>query len=119
MLKLLSESWNGEASLAKAFWLTYVLFSLLCGLIIALILTLFTPDFMSSSSLYSKLHFHKDWAKTLGFPYTFFSAVCVWRCAKNSSRLWRIIARVFVIFGVLSALLSIFLLMIHYLQAIR
>ncbi|MBA3661336.1 MAG: hypothetical protein H0W64_06390 [Gammaproteobacteria bacterium] len=98
-MDLLARSWRGEASLAKAFWIVYVLFGILIALLITLIFSLAMPDFNYMNYQYKIM--------AIQFPYTLFSAICVWRCAKNSTFIWRILARIIVAIGVIGGIFNI------------
>lgn len=97
---IFARSWKGEASLAKAFWLVYFLFGIIIGLIISILLSFVIPNFSYIT--------HNNLIMTILFPYTVFSAICVWRCAKNSSAIWRILARIIVVLAIISGLFHIY-----------
>lgn len=99
-MNLFAKSWRGEASLAKAFWLVYFLFSIMIGLIIAFILSLIIPSFTYVT--------YNNLIMSILFPYTVFSAICVWRCAKNALLIWSILARIVVVLAVISGLFHIY-----------
>src|SRR5262245_41681580 len=103
MLRLFEQSWKGEASLGKAFWLVYVLIGIIIQLIILGIFAFFVPNFLTPE-VYVK---YQDLLVTIFFPYTLFSAICVWRCAKNSSKLWGILAKIVVALGVIFGVIGI------------
>lgn len=99
MVSLFVRGWKGQASLAAAFWLVYVLFGIIIALIITLIFSLVVPDF--------NYQLYQDKIMAIQFPYTLFSAICVWRCAKNSTFIWRLLARIIVVLGVLGGIFNI------------
>lgn len=96
---LFVRSWKGEASLAAAFWLVYFVFGIVIAIIITLIFSLVLPDFS-----YTKYH---NQIMSIQFPYTLFSAICVWRCARNSIFIWRLLARIVVVLGVIGGIFNI------------
>lgn len=107
MLKLFERSWKGEASLAAAFWLVYFLGSIVIAIILSIIFSYTVVDFRNPEMM----PYYSTVIKAIMFPYTLFSAICVWRCAKNSWILWNVLARiiavlsiVFGIYYILSAL---------------
>lgn len=99
-MDLFAKSWKGEASLAKAFWLVYVLGIIIIGIIITILISLVIPHLNYLT--------HNNLVMTILFPYTLFSSICVWRCAKNSSVFWRILAKIIVILGIISGLFHIY-----------
>lgn len=99
MLGIFVRSWKGQESLAKAFWLVYALFGIIVGIVIALIFMLTVPNFDYAT--------YNNTIMAVGFPYTLFSAICVWRCAKNSHIVWNILAKIVVVLGVIGGIASI------------
>lgn len=98
-MDVFAQSWQGKASLSTAFWWVYVVVSIILWLIISFIVNSAAP---SASML-----FKQNLIFLFLFPYTLFSAICVWRCGKNSTTLWSILSKIVVIFGVVFSLLSI------------
>lgn len=100
MLKLLVDSWKGDTSLAKAFWLVFGLF----GFFIRIIITAF---------LFLTFHPPLLWLRILiiefALPYTIFSAICVWRCSNNPLPLWNVISRAIVLLTLLADLVVVVL----------
>lgn len=105
MLKLFERSWKGEASLAAAFWLVYFIGSIVIGIILAIIFSFFIPNFSSPEVV----GYYSHVIKAIMFPYTLFSAICVWRCAKNSWIVWNILARIIAVLAILSGIYYILL----------
>jgi hypothetical protein len=103
MLKLFERSWKGEASLAAAFWLVYFVFSIIIGFIIAFIFAMMVPNF-SNPEIYVQ---YTPLIKAILFPYTLFSAICVWRCAKNSWILWNVLARIIIVLAILGGIYAL------------
>lgn len=105
MLKLFIRGWKGEASLAAAFWLIYFLGSIVIGILLTLLFSFFIPSFSSPEVIgqYSYI------IKAIMFPYTLFSAICVWRCAKNSSIIWNVLARIIAVLAILFGIYYILL----------
>lgn len=105
MLKLFERSWKGEASLAAAFWVVYFICSIIIGFLIALVFAMTVPNF-STPEVYGQ---YTNVIKAILFPYTLFSAICVWRCAKNSWILWNVLARIVAVIAVLGGIYAILL----------
>jgi hypothetical protein len=104
MLRLLERSWKGQASLAAAFWLVYIVFSTVIFLILSVIFSLFVPNFFTGEVFNQ----YAPSIKAIMLPYMLFSAVCVWRCAKNSWLLWNILARIIVVLAVIFGFINLF-----------
>lgn len=98
-MNILLKSWRGEASLAQAFWLVYIFFRLIVLIVIYITLSLILPNF--------DFILNNDLAMAILFPFTLFSAICVWRCSKKSDFIWRTIARALVLVDVISGLFHI------------
>ncbi|MFZ2315812.1 MAG: hypothetical protein WAW86_09180 [Gammaproteobacteria bacterium] len=117
MLSLFKRAWKGEASLAAAFWIIHVLIgSIVLQSIISWAISYFMPELAVSSmnvstaadaqaAMFNK---HAFMMLAICFPYTIYSAICVWRCGKNSWKLWSILSKIIVILSVISGLLSIY-----------
>ncbi len=102
-MNLFVRAWKGKASLAAAFWLVHVVFGIIIAIIISIICSFFIANFFTPD-VYSQ---YSDLVMTIYFPYTLYSAICVWRCAKNSSMVWAVIARILVVLAIISGLISI------------
>jgi len=98
-MSLFVQSWKGQASLAKAFWLVYVVIGLVIGIIVGILVYK-----MSHASP----EYQQNLSRAIMFPYTLFASICVWRCGKNSMMLWNILAKIIVVLGILGGLYSIF-----------
>lgn len=96
MMKLFERSWKGEASLAAAFWLVYFLGSIVIAIILSIIFSFTVADFRTPEMM----PYYSNVIKAIMFPYTLFSAICVWRCAKNSWILWNVLARIIAVLSV-------------------
>lgn len=92
-MDIFTRSWKGEASLAAAFWLVYFLFGIILAIIVTLIFKVTVADFNYTQ--------YQGIIAAVCFPYTLFSVICVWRCARNSSTLWRVLARIIVILAII------------------
>lgn len=99
-MDLFVKSWRGEASLAKAFWLVFILLWIILFWIISLIVSKINPhyDFFLHGSLIGSIL----------FPYTLFSSICVWRCGQNSKMIWKVLTRIIVMLFVIFGLLDIY-----------
>lgn len=99
MSNLFAQCWKGEASLAKAFWIVYLLFGILLRILIAVVLMMVVEN-------YSYVNY-QQLITAIKFPYTLFSIICVWRCAKNSFILWNLLARLIVILFFLISIIHV------------
>ena len=106
MFNLFVKSYKGEASLAKAFWLIYVLFSMILSLVILGAFFIFIPDF--SNTLQANEEWYQSLIQVIQLPYLIFAAIAVWRCAKNSWIVWNILARVLIVLTVLGSFYEIY-----------
>lgn len=104
MSKLFVQGWKGETSLAKAFWLIYILFGIIIAIIITLPFALLTPDFMQSPA--AQLHYSPI-IRTIYLPYSIYAAICVWRCGVKSNLFWKIVSRILVILSIALGLLQV------------
>lgn len=95
---------KGQASLAAAFWIIYFVGLIVLYLIVFYIISAIRPDFRTSPTIGALIG-------TILFPYLLYAAICVWRCAKNSSAVWRILARIVVTLGVISGIFNIAMLL--------
>jgi len=103
MFKIFIESWKGKVSLAKAFWIIYVLVFILLVITISIILLfvyLSFPKLMEYPNLYMA-------QIILPFPYLIYAAVCVWRCSNNATYLWKYLARTTILLHVLNTIILI------------
>lgn len=94
---MFKQAWNGTASLAKAFWLIYFLF----GIIISIIVSIIALKLSNNQANVYNLTI------AIVLPYTLFSAICVWRCAKNAWILWNILARLIAILAVIGGVVGL------------
>lgn len=99
MFKLFERSWKGQASLAAAFWIVYFVCSIVIGLILGIIFSFVVPNF-SNPDVYMQYVYT---IKAIMFPYILFSAICIWRCAKNSWIVWNVLARIIAVLAVLGS----------------
>lgn len=90
--------WKGQESLAKAYWLLAVLFGLLLVTLIIIIFSFFLPV---SEILSSENPFYQRLITAIMLPFTIFSTVCVWRCGRNSTFIWRLLSRILVILAII------------------
>ncbi|VVC76926.1 hypothetical protein AQUSIP_22530 [Aquicella siphonis] len=93
-VKIYKQCWIGEASLAQAFWLIYVLFT-----VIFIIIADFLVDILVAGS-FTPFYVHNQYSDliiTITFPFLFVNAMCVWISGKNSSWKWSLISKVTVI----------------------
>lgn len=93
MVELFTKSWKGEASLAKSFWLVYILGSFFIGLLVSMTLAIFVEDFQYK--LQEDYQWYRYLVATMTLPYSLFSTICVWACARNSWIVWSIAARLY------------------------
>ena len=103
MLRLFIQSWKGEASLAKAFWLVDVLF----GIVVLAIISTITIRFMGPVTQSNVIHYSVI-IRSIQLPYNLFSVICVWRCGKSSQSIWRILSRIVVITLIALPILGLF-----------
>ena len=99
-MNIFVRAWKGQSSLAAAFWLVYFVGSIILYYIITFTLTRLRPDLMRASPFG-----HMVFAILL--PYTLYSAICVWRCGRNSEAFWRILSRIVIILAIIGAIASI------------
>lgn len=99
MNNIFVRAWQGKASLAAAFWLVYFVFGIILSLIIVICFSLFKPDFTFIG--------YSDIIVVIESPYILYAAICVWRCGKNSTALWRILSRIVIVIALLSVVLHI------------
>ena len=107
MIEFFIRSWKGEESLAKVFWLLYGVLGLVVVLIILIPFAILIPNFFTQEVITQ----YGDLINAISFPYVAFSAVCVWRCAKNSTAIKAFFAKAIVVISVISCFLSVFHLM--------
>lgn len=100
MGNLFVRAWKGEASLAAAFWLVYVVFTFLLEIIVVIVLSFTVPNFSYLT--------HAPVVMAIVSPYILYAAICVWRCGKNSSAIWRILSRIVVVIAVIGAIYNIY-----------
>lgn len=103
MDNLFVRSWKGQASLAAAFWIIYFVALVVLSLILFYIITAIHPPLRTSPIVGAII-------STIIFPYLIYAAICVWRCAKNAQVIWKILARIVVILGVLNSVYNIVIL---------
>lgn len=115
-LSLFKRAWKGEASLAAAFWIIYVLigYFALQGIVSWLVgyfmpaLSMHvdnpTPEMLAASMKQSFL------ILAICLPYMLYSAICIWRCGRNSWGLWRFLSRLIVLISIVIGLASIYFL---------
>ena len=84
--------WNGDLSLPMSYWLVGVVFSFVVGFVIGIIVI--------SSGL------HEDAMFGFLIPWYVYTAVGIWRSSDKykGPKFWAILAKIAIIFGVLSAL---------------
>jgi hypothetical protein len=92
-MNVFTQSYRGEASLAKAFWIVYVFVSIVLNLIAHFILN----NFLSSEPAVFKAI--SIVLNCLILFYTFFAFICVWRCGKNSTPFWNVVSKIAIILG--------------------
>jgi uncharacterized membrane protein len=92
-MNLFTQCYRGEASLAKAFWVIYVLILIFLNLIAHFILINFL---ISEPAVYKAISIVLN---CLILFYTFFAFLCVWRCGKNSKPIWDVLSKIVVILG--------------------
>lgn len=100
MDNLFVRSWKGQASLAAAFWIIYFVAVIVLYLVVFYIMDLIRPGLKTSPMFGSII-------AAIIFPYVIYSAICVWRCAKNSNAVWKILARIIMVLVVLSGIFNI------------
>lgn len=99
MLSIFKDSWNGNAHLWKAFWLVYFVFGIIISLIVAAILSVTVAGFSYAT--------HNNLLMTIVLPYTIYSAICVWRCGKNSLMVWNVLSKIVVVLAVISGFIGL------------
>lgn len=98
-MNMFAQAWKGEAPLWKAFWLVYVVVGIIVGIIIAVIVAYAVAPGATPTA-------NNDLIMTIGFPYTLFSAICVWRCGKNSAMVWNVLSKILVILSVIGGVMA-------------
>jgi sugar phosphate permease len=95
--------WQGKGKLGQAYWLIYILGGVFLNLFILFVMTILSTFDFTSHKLPTSFYI-------LALPYQLFAAVCVWRCAKNTtwSITWKYIARVMIIINLIYLLKTIF-----------
>ena len=110
MLNMFIKIWKGEAPLWIAFWIVYFIIGTLISMIIILFISNFSADYirMMRTNLGSaeSISFFNT-VRIILFPYTVFSVICVWRCAKNSWVVWSMLTRFYMIIVILYTVFSI------------
>jgi len=99
MLKMYMQSWKGTASLAKAFWLVYIVTGIVLWIVVSVIVGMFNPNLDPM--------FKQNLVTVCVLPYTLFSLICVWKCASNSHIVWNVLARIVVVLALLGNIFSI------------
>lgn len=100
IFKLFKTCWMGEAPLYKAFWIVYVLFSLIYIFFMDFLIDIFVAGEFTPFFIHNQ---YSDRIISLSFPYVLFGAICVWICSKNSWFLWRILSRIIVFIPIVVA----------------
>ena len=100
-MNLFVQAWRGEASLAKAFWIVFVV----VGTVLNLICSLIVRGLLDSSPATLKAAIII--LSIIIFLYTLFSAICVWRCGKNSTSFWSILSKAVVAIAVVFNLVAL------------
>jgi hypothetical protein len=95
MLSLYKDAWAGKASLAKSFWLVYVVTAIVINIVLAIIF-----HFLGAPGNFV--------ARLIPSLYAVFSFVCVWKCGNNSSTAWKIISRIWMILVLIGTVLTLF-----------
>ena len=107
MLSLYKDAWAGKASLAKSFWLVFIVTHAVIHIVINIILNLLAhpvnllgPVIPAQQNILTvrRIDLIIDLIATL-IPvlYTFFSFICIWKCGKNSTKFWLVISRIWII----------------------
>ncbi len=97
--------WRGQESLAKAYWLLAVLLGLFLVAVIVVIFSFFVPI---TEILRAEDSYYQRLIVSIMLPFTLFSAVCVWRCGRNSILIWKLLSRMLVILAVLDGVVALF-----------
>ena len=95
MLSLYKDAWAGKASLAKSFWLVYVVTTIVINIVVMIIFHMVG-------------HPGSFLARLIPSLYAIFSFICVWKCGKNSSTAWLVISRIWMVLVLLGAIINIF-----------
>lgn len=98
VLNIFKLCWIGEASLAKAFWIVYVLFNLILIVLLDFLVDIFVAHSFTPLYIHNQ---YMDLIITLAFPYLLFSAMCVWICSKNASRFWRLVSKIVILIPII------------------
>lgn len=101
-MNLFWRSFTGRLSLAKAFWVVYLLFNIILILVISGVIYSFlyynqTPN----SAAILNFQISSRIILAIDFPYMLTSAIGVWRCAHDSPFIWRVLARIIVATNIL------------------
>lgn len=100
MVAFFKQCWIGEASLASAFWLVYVLF----GAVFIIIVDLLVDFFVAGSfTLFYEHTRYVDMIITFALPWLLFGVACVWACGKNAPLLWSFLSKCLVLIPVIYA----------------
>lgn len=96
MFDIFVKNWKGELSLAKSFWLVYVLFIIIIQLVLQIVfskmLSTYTSDEINNLMMMVLL------------PYIIYCLISTWRCSEKSAMMWKILARGFLILAVLTGI---------------
>jgi hypothetical protein len=92
---IIKESWKGEKSLATVFWGYYVAFYIVYLISLGLV-TSALPENIQLFVIIPGILFL--------FPYTIWVFVSIWRCAKNSSTVWKVLARAWVVIAIVGGI---------------
>lgn len=99
-MQFIGQYWRGEKPLWKAFWLWGGLFFILLQIVISIVLIIFLA--VSLMSVAFTLI-----SSAMMMPYTIWVMTAIWRCANNSKTVWKVLARISVVLGVIFMVFNI------------
>jgi len=118
-INFFSKAWNGKQSLPIAFFALYYLPRLFILVIVFSISQIFYPEFYSFKDMAefsSRFTVLSRTVVAVLLPYTLFTAICVWRCAVNSSQIWLILSRIAVVMSVILSTIDVIATIMHFLR---
>lgn len=102
MKQTIADFWNGRRPLWEAFWILGFLLQIALGMFIFIALDMLGVTKDKATTEYILLLI-----SPFAFIYSVFAYVSIWRCANNSKNIWKILARIWVLLGVLRSIFEI------------
>jgi len=93
IFRFLKQCWIGEVSLAKSFWIVYILLNLVIIALVVICVRFISPYYID----YHGMHKFTDLVMALSLPYLIVSSTCVWIAGKNSWRIFNWTSKVIVV----------------------